>query len=34
MRAPAWERIPGRSASRDAERQNRHSQAGAWEREG
>ncbi|MCK5524463.1 MAG: hypothetical protein KAI83_15140 [Thiomargarita sp.] len=30
--ALAWERIQGRSASRDAERRNRRSQAGAWER--
>ncbi len=30
--ALAWERIQGRSASRDAERRNRHSQARAWER--
>jgi len=29
MRTPAWERIQGRSASRDAERRNRHSQARA-----
>ncbi|MCK5521720.1 MAG: hypothetical protein KAI83_01180 [Thiomargarita sp.] len=32
--AGAWERIHGRSASRDAERRNRRSQAGAWERGG
>ncbi|MCK5522260.1 MAG: hypothetical protein KAI83_03910 [Thiomargarita sp.] len=30
--APAWERIQGRSASRDAERRDRRSQARAWER--
>jgi hypothetical protein len=32
MRAPAWERIQGRSVSCDAERRDRRSQALAWER--